>query len=270
MFVKDLHIYPVKSCQSLALDKAEVAERGLRGDRLAMLVNQDGTFISLRTHPNMTGIFAKWNNGDLRLEFDRYSFVVTWSENHKKCKIWNDDVELLVAAMDVNEALSGFLGEPVQLVKMDGRSMRRTSGTWADSANSLSDGYPLLVTNTASLLDLSEKAGTNLSMAQFRPNIAIQSDQPWAEDSWEYMRIGEVEIKLVKPCTRCQVTTLNPNTGAHEFPQTMEAMIKHRRSGNLKAKGVLFGWNAVVMKSGTISKDDPVEILSQRACWPIQ
>lgn len=270
VFVKSLHIYPVKSCQGITLGKTEVRERGLLGDRLAMLVSEDGKFVSLRTHPKLTGVFAEWRNEDLWLDFGGYSFPVGWSEYRRNCRIWNDEVDLGVAVVEVNEALSDFLGEQVQLVLMDERSRRQTSGTWADSANSLSDGYPILVTNTASLLDLSAKADTTLFMEQFRPNIVIKSDKPWIEDTWQHIRIGEVEIKLVKPCTRCLVTTLNSQTGARDFPETMEAMIKYRRSGDPRVKGVIFGWNGIVLKAGSMSKNDPVEVINKRTCWPIQ
>ena len=110
------------------------------------------------------------------------------------------------------------------------------------------------------------QAKVNLSL-QF---IIVQTDKSWAEDHWKLIRIGEVELELVKPCTRCQVTTLDPITGEVAYPETMEAMIKTRRSGDKRIKGVLFGWNAVVRSFGNLSVGDDVEVLETKSAWPLQ
>ena len=270
MILDSLFIYPVKSGQAVRLSQSAVEEEGLINDRRLMIIDANGKFITQRSHGKMTGISAHIDDHGISLGFGGETHNVSWSSARKDCEIWNDKVELAIAKKEVNQALSNFLGQSVELARMDDRSKRRTSGQWADAATSLSDGYPVLVTNTASLKDLEAKAGIPLSMTQFRPNVVIKSDRPWAEDGWREIQVGEVVIELVKPCTRCQITTLNPGNGYPEFPETMAAMIKHRRSADPRVKGVLFGWNGIVKKIGTMKTGDPVRILRDQAPWPTQ
>ncbi len=49
-------------------------------------------------------------------------------------------------------------------------------------------------------------------MNRFRPNIVVKDCEPFAEDTWKRIRIGDVEMALVKPCARCVVTTIDKET----------------------------------------------------------
>ena len=235
-----------------------------------MIVDGKGNFLTQRTHGRLALIETRIHGDNLLLQLDGEPVVPQWSEERKNCVVWNDKVDLEVCDSETSLALSDFLGEAVSLVRMDDESERRTSGTWAESDNSLSDGYPILITTTASLNALSATAGISLRQAQFRPNIVIQTEESWAEDHWKLIRIGGVELELVKPCTRCQVTTLDPINGERAYPETMEAMIKTRRSGDKRIKGVLFGWNAVVRSFGNLSVGDEVKVLETNSAWPVQ
>ncbi len=268
--VKSLHIYPVKSCRGQDVDQLDLEPMGPVGDRRAMIVNGQGQFLTQRTHGRLAQIRAHQFNDDLILSFDDNDIEVQWSSQRIDGTVWNDRIDLRRAQKYVSDRLSDFLDEDVSLVSMDDLSKRRTSGTWADSDVSLADGYPILVTNTASLLALSNLSGIDISMRQFRPNIVVDGTSPWAEDQWGILKIGEVEIELVKPCTRCQVTTLDPLTGEQAFPETMATMIKHRKSAEKRISGVLFGQNAIIRKTGKIVLGDPVDVISKREAWPIK
>ena len=98
-------------------------------------------------------------------------------------------------------------------------------------------------------------------MARFRPNVVINTDEPFSEDNWKHLKIGETELELVKPCTRCIVTTLDPRTGDVNPEPVMEALRKFRMSEDPRNKGVLFGVNAVVRKGGTLSVNMPVQVI---------
>lgn len=65
------------------------------------------------------------------------------------------------------------------------------------------DGYPLLLISEASLRDLNSQLEQSVSMSHFRPNLIIEHCEPFAEDEWKHIRIGEVEFELTKPCSRC-------------------------------------------------------------------
>lgn len=268
--VKSLHIYPVKSCRVQDVESLFLEPMGPIGDRRAMIVDENGRFLTQRSHGRLAQIGALFSDPALELKIGHSKTRVKWSADRQKCQIWNDHVDLVVAEQTTNTALSIFLEKEVKLVRMDGLSQRHTSGTWAESDVSLSDGYPILVTNSASLQALSVVAGINLSMQQFRPNIVIDHQEAWAEDGWQTIKVGDAEIELVKPCTRCQITTLDPETGQVAFPEIMRAMIAHRSSADRRIKGVLFGWNGIIRKGGRVINGDTVEVIGRRQPWPLK
>jgi hypothetical protein len=104
---------------------------------------------------------------------------------------------------------------------------------------SFADGYPYLIANQASLAALAQAVGEPLSMQRFRPNIVVEDAPAFAEDQWRKVQIGDEPFRLPKPCARCVVITINPETlekNARVFA-TLAQM--HSRE-----KKVLFGMNA--------------------------
>jgi uncharacterized protein YcbX len=81
-----------------------------------------------------------------------------------------------------------------------------------------SDGYPMLVTGTASLEDLNQKlvaAGrAAIPMNRFRPNLVIDGIEAFEEDYAESFQIGEAVLKPVKPCPRCPMPSIDQATGS--------------------------------------------------------
>jgi uncharacterized protein YcbX len=93
-------------------------------------------------------------------------------------------------------------------------------------------------------------------MDRFRPNAVIVGTEPWAEDSWRRIRIGEVIFRVAKPCGRCVVTTTDQHT-AERGKEPLRTLARHRRSGNQ----VLFGQNLIPEHRGTLRVGDPLHIL---------
>eukprot|EP00892_Ulva_mutabilis_P000428 jgi/Ulvmu1/10386/UM061_0070.1 len=57
MYIKSLHVFPVKSCKGLSLTSVHAGRTGLELDRQWMLVKQkDMSFVTQRTHPHMSQI----------------------------------------------------------------------------------------------------------------------------------------------------------------------------------------------------------------------
>lgn len=70
-----------------------------------------------------------------------------------------------------------------------------------------------LLVNQASVEDLNSKLTSNSVTANnFRPNILVEGAKPYAEDNWEWIKIGDVILYYVQSCTRCYITTLDPET----------------------------------------------------------
>ena len=101
-----------------------------------------------------------------------------------------------------------------------------------------------------------------MPMDRFRPNIVIETDAPWLEDGWRQLEVGGVVFDLVKPCTRCVVTTLDQDTGEQVGQSTMEALIRTRARSGSWGRGVVFGMNAIARASGgALRRDMAVSVL---------
>ncbi|KAF2899113.1 hypothetical protein ILUMI_07067 [Ignelater luminosus] len=75
-------------------------------------------------------------------------------------------------------------------------------------------GYLLI--NQASVDELSMRIpASNVTAHNFRPNILVEGENlgPYDEDKWGWVKIGDVMWQNVKPCTRCLITTIDPDTG---------------------------------------------------------
>ncbi|MDS1345560.1 MOSC domain-containing protein [Planktothrix agardhii] len=101
----------------------------------------------------------------------------------------------------------------LRLVRQSPNFIRSVDPNYAVNINnqvSFADGYPCLLTNTASLVELNRKlteiypiSSQEVPMNRFRPNLVIDTDQPFIEDQWKVILIGEVYFDLVKPCSPC-------------------------------------------------------------------
>ena len=58
-----IHLYPIKSTAGMPLERAQVTQEGLAGDRRYMVVKPDGTFITARTHPQLQQVVATPSRG---------------------------------------------------------------------------------------------------------------------------------------------------------------------------------------------------------------
>jgi uncharacterized protein YcbX len=127
-----------------------------------------------------------------------------------------------------------------------------------DDQVAFADGFPLLLIGEASLQDLVQKVGRPLEMLRFRPNLVIEGGAAFAEDGWKRIRIGDVEFRVVKPCSRCILTTIDPQTGERSADREPLATLQKYRA---QADGAMFGQNLVNDSNGQLEVGMPVEIL---------
>ena len=156
---------------------------------------------------------------------------------------------------------SDAVGKPVRLVRWAEDQMRPVSKrhTQLDGQVAFADGYPALLISQASLTDLNGRLEIKVPMARFRPNIVVDGCDPFAEDTWQTIRIGNLTLDVVKPCDRCEIVTVDQQTG-QVAKEPLKTLASYRREGNK----VLFGQNCVHHDWGSLRVGDPVEVLSLR------
>lgn len=247
--VTGLYIYPVKSCAGTALDVARLSATGLEHDRRWMIVDTEWRFLTQRELPRMALIAPTLQANGLRLDAPNLPglHVVPVEGNEAtEVTVWRSHCNAFDEGNSVAQWLSEFLQRSVRLVRFDDSRPRFSNREWTgevEAPNRFSDGYPLLIISQASLDDLNSRLSSPVPMNRFRPNIVIDGVQAYGEDEVHELADGPLRLRVVKPCTRCKITTTDQATGVVMGTEPLATLLKYRRSVELK--GVLFGQNVI-------------------------
>lgn len=260
-----LYVHPIKSMRGLQLSQAQVLPSGLAFDRALMVTETDGTFITARQNPQMvTFTPALLPNGIALTGPDGESILVLWQDFlhlHQPTEVWGNHFSALVAPPQINDWLSRYFKRAVQL-RWLGNELSRRVKHHPDIPLTFADGYPFLLINEASFQNLQRRAPNAIRIEQFRPNIVVSGAKEFDEDSWLVIRIGEVIFDLVKPCSRCILTTVSTDRGRkHPAGEPLKTLQSFRTADN---GDVDFGMNMIARGGGIIRQGDSVEILSLR------
>ena len=258
--VSGLFIYPIKSCRGIRVSEWPVAERGFFADRRWMIVNAAGLFVTMRELPQLTLVVTRLEGEALVLEAPGLSPLVLplQSEHGEVCQVqvWLDSVRAVVHAAG-SAWFSAYLGAPHRLVYMPNSHLRQVNPERARPADvvSFADGYPFLAISEASLADLNARLPAPITMERFRPNIVVTGTEPYAEDGFAHVHIGEISFRGPKRCDRCVITTLDPETG-DGGKEPLRTLAKYR----LEDSKVWFGMNLIHDGLGVLRVGDPVSV----------
>ena len=258
-------VYPLKSGAGIDLDASHIEPCGLRDDRRWMAVDSDGVCVTARERPQLVRMLARVTDTGLRLEMDdREPFTVQYPDAGSRTArvwIWGQACSALDAGDTAASWMSDAIDKPVRLVAMDDRFKRRPDPdcTLPNDEVSFADCYPVLAIGRSSLDDLNTRTPASTSMRRFRPNFVIGGGAPYAEDAWRRIRIGSVEFEGVENCARCELPTVDPETGVPD-PQRepMRTLARYRRR---TTGGVFLGQLLVPRSAGTVRAGDRVVVL---------
>jgi uncharacterized protein len=266
MKIERPRIYPLKSARGLELDSAEVQPRGLVDDRRWMVIDAQGRFVTARKIPAMVLIDAivDVDDGALTLSAPGHALcragVPDAAQPRIDVEVWQSQAPARVADAAANAWISQLLGGDYRLVHMADDCLRTVSKAWSRDGDTVSfaDGFPLLLIGTASLADLNRRLLRPVTMANFRPNLVVHTDEPFVEDRWKRIRIGAIEFDVCKPCTRCVLTTVDPISGVKDVDGEPLATLKTFRRFDI---GVTFGQNLIPRGTGVLSAGEEVIVL---------
>jgi Uncharacterized Fe-S protein len=259
-----LFIHPVKSMRGIGLTHAFADISGMAFDRIFMVTEPDGTFITARQFPAMVRFTPAILHDGLHLTApDGSSAVIRFADFAQQStptEVWGNHFTAHVAPDAINQWLSPFFKRDVQLRWLGNNLTRRVKRHDAVPL-SFADGFPFLLTNEASLRDLQQRSPASVKMEQFRPNLVVTGAQAWDEDRWKTVRIGEVIFDVAKPCSRCIFTTISPERGqkhpSGEPLNTLQSFRTAQDNGDVD-----FGLNLIARSSGVIRVGDEVTILA--------
>ena len=266
--ISELNIYPVKSLAGISLQSSELDSMGLKYDRRWMLVSSDGLFLSQRKAPQMALIKTALDSGKLTLSMKgREDYTVpevNKASEMMSVRIWSDHLEVQKVGIETDAWLSDALGIDCHLVYISDDVMRQCDLEFSEEGNrtGFSDGFPILLISEASLDDLNsrlnEKNENSVEMRRFRPNIVVSGCDAFAEDLWQNFRINEIAMRGVKLCSRCILTTVDPDKGERSGVEPLATLKSYRQVDNK----VNFGMNVIHQQQGRLKVGDNIKDIS--------
>jgi uncharacterized protein len=234
--------------------KARITARGFIYDRLFMVVDEDGRFISQRTSPELAVVNTSVQNENLVISatnMPTLTFPLTEPANScvQKVTVWSEECDAVEVRADVSAWFSEYLKIPgCKLVRMKDGFERQTHRKYSPSGQTgFADMFPFLLISVASLRCLNQRLKDPVEMANFRPNIIVDGVDAFAEDSWREVVAGGVCLSVVKACSRCKMPNVVPRLGVMDTTYPVTAALNTYRTGEdlnfdtSLAKTVFFG-----------------------------
>ena len=262
--ISSLIYYPIKACRGFEVESAQVERMGFQDDRRLMVVTPEGDHVTQREFSKLAWVVPTLNAGSITLsapDFDPLQFTIRKTGTTQPVNIWDDKgVPAIDQGDESAQWFSDWLGTSVRLVRIaDGiqRRIEKEYAVHADNHTGFADGYPILLISEESLQELNTQLETPVPMNRFRPNLVVKGCEPSAEDSWNKIKIGDVELAIVKPCARCVVTTIDKVT-LEQSKEPLKTLAKYRKH----ELGAIFGQNVIPINEGRLQLGMNVEVLS--------
>jgi uncharacterized protein YcbX len=266
--IASLHIYPIKSLGGISLQETRVTSRGLAYDRRWVLVDENNRFVSQREYANMALLQPSMDKSLMKIT-DRSGIQESLSFDLAEPKtepemvtVWDDTMPAKPVSTSADEWFSRFMQMPVRLMYMHEDSFRQADQRYAITENdkvSFADGYPILIISEASMAQLNAKLDKALQVGRFRANIIVSGTDAHEEDSWREIQTAQQTLYGVKPCARCVMTTIDPQT-AQSGTEPLKTLSTYRFIDNK----ILFGENFIPKEDGVLQVGDEIKVLSKK------
>lgn len=261
--IHSLFIYPIKSCKGIAVQQALLTASGLQWDRAWMVTDPEGALRTQRELPRMVLIQPAFDGDALVLTAPdmptlRLPTAVPPAANSAtSARVWKDTVEARDMGDEAAQWFSQFLGAPCRLVRFNPDYRRIVDRAWTGDVEAITqfaDGFPMLVTSTASVDELNHRLAAageaTVDVRRFRPNIVIDGVEPHDEDRIDALYIDAgaeaVELKMAKPCSRCPMPDVNPDNAA--VGTQVNGMLRQYRQDPRVNGALTFGMNAITLQ----------------------
>ena len=276
MRLVQLNVHPLKSGAIRPISSTTVLPRGLADDRSWMLVGDDSRVVSAREVHQLLHVVADTRSTDptvgsaLRLRAPGHpDLSVDQPETEPiDVRLFSLHLQARPAGPEADAWFRSVLGrDDLRLVWCHDpgrRSLQPGFSRPGDHA-AFADSFPVTIASLSSMrqlndwmveraLELGETPPEPLPIERFRANLVVDGDEPFAEDGWTRVVVGEVPFRITKPVDRCVLATLDPTTLATAKEPT-RTLARHRRSDDGK---VLFAVHLVPETTGRISVGDEV------------
>lgn len=273
-----LAVHPLKSGAVRPVERAEVGPAGLATDRSWMVVDAEGVLVSARDQHNLlrvvadTAATAPEVAHGLRLRaagLDDLQVAEPHGGTPVDVQVHSSQLTGVLAAETAHRWLQQALGRPdVRLVWCADPTSRRLPADYARPGEhtAFADSFPITIATESSLARLNdwiaqdavergESPDTALPLTRFRANLTVAGTDPFTEDAWRYLEIGEVRLRVVKKVSRCVLTTVN----SEDLTRSAEPIRTLARYRRFEGK-TCFAVHAIAEKSGSVAVGSEIKL----------
>lgn len=278
--ITQITLYPIKSCGGVSLQRAYAGSRGLEsgaiGDRRWMLSDAEGQMITQRQDENLARVRIELLGDAFRVSGDGLEPVVVdpteVSDERSSIILFRREVLGHRSPAAIDAWFSRFLGYEARLLYQTEQDHRLCDPDFAvvpgEDKVGFADAFPFLISTEATLSRVNGLLAEPVPMNRFRPNIVVGGTGPDAEYDWKHLTVGEAEFSIVKPCTRCVMTTIDQEQGVKTGKEPLAALGRayflSASFGQASVKGVVFGENAIATRTGALAVGDQVRVLEEK------
>jgi uncharacterized protein YcbX len=218
----------VKACHRVEVEQATLGPRGFEGDREWQVVGADGKPLTQRTHPQMATIQPRLLAEGIELTAPGAAPIQVTrpptADTQARAAL-GERVEVADGGDEVAGWLRQVIADECRLVAIAG-GYRRHMKVF-DQEAAFGDAAPVCVANEASWRDLVARAREPFGIERFRPNLIIDTGEPWVEDTWLSFSVGAATLRTAMPWPRCAVPQVDQDTGERQREPAL-ALRAHR------------------------------------------
>lgn len=255
----EIRVYPLKGARGLSVERWEVDDFGPALDRRWMVVDDEGGHLTQRNDPRLALVRPALEGEKLVLAAPGMEPLALPLEPgpglEREVTVWEGRCTARDLGSKAASWVSAFLDHPARVVFMPRETFRPVKES-PSSRVSFADGHPFLLLSLEAVEELNRRLDEPVSVDRFRPNLVVEGAGAHAEDAWRRIGIGDLELRVVKPCARCTVTTVDQETG-RKGREPLRTLARYRRHGG----SVYFGQNLVHEGTGTLKKGQRLRVL---------
>ncbi len=267
-----ISIAPVKGMRIQSLERVDLTEDGVPGDRAFILTDPGGAMVNGKRVGSLMEIIPTHDRaaGTLTLAFPDGTSVkgeVALGES-EEITFFGQPERARPVTGEFSAAISRHTGTDLRLMAQPEGRTGVDRGKWG--------GVTLLgATSLESLREAGrdfnrEAPGSSTSgdpdpgpidQRRFRMTFGIEGTAPYEEDGWvgRHVRIGEALIRVGAHVGRCAVTTRDPESGETDL-KTLH-FLKHSRDQVDSVEALPFGVYGEVIETGPVAIGDRLTVL---------